>query len=158
MFHPPGHDHAACEADAIATAEAWCAARGLRLTPIRRQVMGALLGGHRPLGAYEIVERLGEDGQRPAPITVYRALDFLLEHKLVHRIASRNAFVACIHNHGETENVVFLICEGCGSVGEAPAGAVQRSLDAATAAAGFVPRLPVIEITGLCANCHSAPR
>src|SRR6266511_767788 len=119
LFHAPDHDHAVCEADAIAEAEAVCAARALRLTPIRRKVLGALVSGHRPLGAYEIMDRLAASGPRPAPITVYRALDFLLENGLVHRIASRNAFIACIHNHAATDSIVFLICERCGAVGEA---------------------------------------
>lgn len=155
IFHAPGHDHARCEADLIADAEAVCAKRAVRLTPIRRQVLGALISGHRPLGAYEIMERLGEQGPRPAPITVYRALDFLLENGLVHRIASRNAFIACIHNHAATESVVFLLCERCGAVGEAPSAAVKATLNAAAAQAGFVPNIPVIEVPGLCAHCRT---
>ena len=61
-------------------------------------------------------------GPRPAPITVYRALEFLRENGLVHRIESRNAFVACVHNHAAGDLVVFLICERCGAVGEALVG------------------------------------
>jgi Fur family zinc uptake transcriptional regulator len=155
LFHAPGHDHARCEADRIAEAEATCLKRGLRLTPIRRQVLSALLSAHRPFGAYELMDRLAEHGPRPAPITVYRALDFLLEAGLVHRIASRNAFVACIHNHSDTESVIFLICERCGAVGEAPSTAVRDSLNAAAAAAGFSPKIPVIEVSGLCAHCRA---
>ena len=156
VFHAPDHDHARCEADAIADAEALCAARGLRLTPIRRRVLATLFSGHRPLGAYEIMDRLAEAGPRPAPITVYRALDFLLENGLVHRIASRNAFIACIHNHAATDSVVFLICERCGTVGEAPSAAIKAMLNAAAAEAGFTPRLPVIEVPGLCAHCRAS--
>lgn len=139
----------------MADAEAHCAAQGARLTPMRRQVLGALLSGHKPLGAYEIIEHLARDGTRAAPITVYRALDFLLEHGLVHRIASRNAFVACIHNHAASESVVFLICERCGAVGEALSAPLQHALASAAEKAGFVPRLPVIEISGLCAHCRT---
>jgi Fur family zinc uptake transcriptional regulator len=153
LFHAPDHDHARCEADAMADAEAHCTVRGAKLTPIRRQVLSALLSGHKPLGAYDIIERLAHEGARPAPITVYRALDFLLENGLVHRITSRNAFVACIHNHAASDSVLFLICEHCGEVGEAPSAPLQALLTTAAAKAGFTPRLPVIEITGLCANC-----
>ena len=103
-------------------AEEFCAARGQRLTPMRRQVLQALLASHKPLGAYEIIERLAQGG-RLAPITVYRALDFLRENGLVHRIESRNAFVACVHHHAGGDPVVFLICERCGTVGEASGGA-----------------------------------
>jgi Fur family zinc uptake transcriptional regulator len=137
-------------------AETLCAARGVRLTPIRRQVLAALVAHHRPVGAYEIIDRLADGGRRPAPITVYRALDFLLENGLIHRIESRNAFIACINNHQASEMVVFLICERCGAVGEAPAAGVARSLSAAASAAGFTPRTPVVEIGGICCHCRTA--
>lgn len=156
IFHAPGHDHGPCEAAAIAEAEAVCAARGARLTPLRRQVLEALLAGHRPVGAYEIMERLAETGPRPAPITVYRALDFLLAQGLAHRLASRTAFIACIRNHAEGDTVVFLICDQCGAVGEAPSAAIKASLNEAAAQAGFAPRIPVIEVTGLCGHCRAA--
>jgi len=133
-----------------------CAARGERLTPIRRQVLEALAAHHRPLGAYEIIDRLAGDGPRRAPITVYRALDFLLANGLVHRIESRNAFIACLNEHGASEIVVFLICERCGAVGEGPSAAVADTLKAAAKAAGFVPRAPVIEIAGICAHCRES--
>src|SRR5215469_13731246 len=109
IFPAPDHDHERCTSDAIAYAEAHCAARAQRLTPIRRQVLEALLESHNPLGAYEIIERMADKKRRPAPITVYRALDFLRENGLVHRIESRNAFVACGHNHAREDPVVFLI-------------------------------------------------
>src|SRR5271167_4230251 len=172
VFPAPDHDHGRCATAAIAHAEAHCAARAQRLTPIRRHVLEALLASHKPLGAYEIIEHLAQKNSaqknsaqknsaqknsaqknsaqknsaqknsaqknsaqknsaqqtsaaqknRPAPITIYRALDFLRENGLVHRIESRNAFVACAHNHGDNDLVVFLICEKCGAVGEAPGG------------------------------------
>src|SRR2546429_8577390 len=86
VFPAPGHDHDRCSTDAMAVAEALCAQRGQRLTPVRRKVLAALLGTHKPLGAYEIVERLALTGPRPAPITAHRALEVLRENGLVHRI------------------------------------------------------------------------
>ena len=147
-FPTPGHDHDRCASDAIAHAEAICAARKERLTPIRRRVLEALLASHAPLGAYELIDRLAVRGARPAPITIYRALDFLREHGLVHRIESRNAFIACVHNHERTDPVVFLICEKCGAVGEAASAAVADTIKTASRAAGFTPKTPVIEISG----------
>jgi Fur family zinc uptake transcriptional regulator len=120
---------------------------------MRRQVLEALLASHKPLGAYEIIERLGHKN-RPAPITIYRALDFLRENGLVHRIESRNAFVACVHNHGGGDLVVFLICERCGAVGEAPGGTVADALKASSRAAAFSPKSPLIEIAGICSHCR----
>ena len=155
-FPTPGHDHDRCASDAIAHAEAICAARKERLTPIRRRVLEALLASHQPLGAYELIDRLAKRGARPAPITIYRALDFLREQGLVHRIESRNAFIACVHNHASGDPVVFLICEKCGTVGEAASAAVADTIKTASRAAGFTPKTPVIEISGICAHCKAA--
>jgi Fur family zinc uptake transcriptional regulator len=153
IFPAPDHDHGRCATAAIAHAEELCAARAQRLTPMRRHVLQALLASHRPLGAYEIIERLADPG-RPAPITIYRALDFLRDNGLAHRIESRNAFVACVHNHADDDIVVFFICERCGAVGEAPGGAVAEALKASSRAAGFTPKSPVIEIAGICTHCR----
>src|SRR6516225_9723124 len=153
IFPAPDHDHARCTSTAIAHAEGQCAARAQRLTPIRRQVLEALLASHKPLGAYEIVEHLAGD-TRPAPITVYRALDFLRDTGLVHRIESRNAFVACVHDHSSDDLVVFLICERCGAVGEAPGAGVAEALKASSRTAGFSPKSPLIEIAGICSHCR----
>ncbi|HXX06944.1 MAG TPA: transcriptional repressor [Pseudolabrys sp.] len=157
IFPKPDHDHGRCANDAVAHAEELCAARKERLTPMRRRVLEALLATHRPLGAYELIERLGGRGARPAPITVYRALDFLRGQNLVHRIESRNAFIACVHGHDENSDpVVFLICEKCGAVGEAASAAVADTIKSASRAAGFSPKTPVIEISGVCAHCKAA--
>ena len=156
IFHAPDHDHDRCTADALKHAETLCAERSQRLTPTRRRVLEVLLESHRPLGAYEIMDRVAGGGGRPAPITIYRALDFLRDNGLVHRIESRNAFVACVGNHTSGDLVVFLICEHCGAVGEASSAAVADQLKAAARAAGFTPRAPVIEVSGICSHCRQA--
>ena len=138
----------------MAVAEALCSERGERLTPMRRQVLAVLLGSHQPLGAYEIMERLAPGGTRPAPITVYRALEFLRENGFVHRIESRNAFLACVHTHADGDPVVLLICERCGTVGETSSAEVSATLKSAARAAGFLPKSPVVEIGGVCRNCN----
>lgn len=177
------HDHGACAhaaaredqaGGALARAEALCAARGLRLTPIRREVLETMLATHRPLGAYDIAERLadradarasGRTGRRRlAPITVYRALDFLMEEGLVHRLASRNAFIACPQAHPEHAHpkdahdghdpVAFLICDACGGVDERSSAVLAGALRGLVEAEGFKPRQQVLEIAGLCDHCR----
>lgn len=160
-FAAPGHDHHACAGETLRRAEAICAARGARLTDIRRKVLAALAADHAPAGAYDVIERLaGEGGRPPAPITVYRALDFLLAQGLAHRIESRNAYVACTHEHvGETSGpVVFLICEHCGAVGEAATPEFAKALESLALSSGFHPRAPVIEVSGECAHCRAGLR
>jgi Fur family transcriptional regulator, zinc uptake regulator len=154
-FPAPDHDHGRCAADALAHAERVCELRARKFTAVRRQVLEALLSSHKPLGAYEIIDQLAKSMPRPAPITVYRALDFLMENGLVHRIESRNAFLACAHDHDSAAMVAFLICERCGSVGEIAAAPMAQSLGAAARATGFAARMSVVEIAGVCAHCQT---
>jgi len=153
VFPTPDHNHARCAEDAIAHAVSLCADRSQRLTPMRRKVLEVLASSHKPLGAYEIIGAAAAGGPRPAPITIYRALDFLMENGLVHRIESRNAFLACAHKHDSGAVVAFLICEVCGDVGEIPGNDIGASLFNAAGEAGFKPKMSVVEITGTCAHC-----
>ncbi len=127
------------------------------LTPGRKRILDVLEGAGHPLGAYEMIDLLAaRTGKRPAPISIYRALDFLVEAGLVHRLASRNAFLACGHSHKASEAVAFLICDSCGVVAETSSAPVRSSLDAVATEAGFSPRSRVIEVTGTCAACKAA--
>jgi len=73
----------------LSAAEQLCAERGVRLTTLRRRVLELVWSSEKPLGAYDILAVLSEaDRRRAAPPTVYRALGFLLNNGLVHRIAS----------------------------------------------------------------------
>jgi Fur family zinc uptake transcriptional regulator len=138
----------------VADVEAACTGRERRLTPMRRRVLEALAQRGAPLGAYDIMDLLGRHGDRPAPISVYRALDFLVAEGFVHRLESRNAFLICKHRHAANETVVFLICERCGATTEASSPELQHAVHAAAARQGFEPRVPVIEVPGLCAACR----
>ncbi|WAC29531.1 Fur family transcriptional regulator [Ancylobacter sp. SL191] len=138
----------------MARFEQACARSGARLTPLRRRVLEQLADSHVPLGAYELVERLGIAGDKPPPMSVYRALDFLVAQGLAHRIESRNAYLACGRAHGPDDVIVFLICESCGLTSEVASHAIGRDLAWATRAAGFAPRTPVLEIAGTCARCR----
>lgn len=125
-----------------------------RLTPGRRAVLDILEKARRPVGAYELIDLLAASGsRRPAPTQVYRALDFLVEQGLAHRLASRNAFLACGHGHGASEPVAFLICDACGQVDEATSAALTADVAAVASARHFAPRAQIIEIVGRCATC-----
>lgn len=138
----------------IARAEELCRQRDLQFTRLRREVLGVVAASGGPLGAYDIAERLSGDGRRVAAVSVYRALDFLTEHGLVHRIASRNAFVSCGHAHGERAGLVFLICRSCGGIGETTAPEVESELDRTLARAGFTATSRILEVEGECRACH----
>jgi Fur family zinc uptake transcriptional regulator len=153
-FPTPAHDHGVCADRAVRVARNVCRRRGLRLTSQREKVLDVLAQSHQPMGAYEILDKLAEDGKRPAPITVYRALDFLVGQGLAHRIESRNAYVACMAGDTTHDTTAFLICRQCGNVGEATAEGVGAAIDRVANATGFAPDLTVIEIEGLCGHCR----
>jgi len=141
---------------ALATAEDICHREGTKLTPSRRRILEILADEGRPLGAYDMIEKVAATtGKHPAPISIYRALDFLLENGLVHRLASRNAYLACAQGHKHQDPVVFLICDSCGAVTEATSKAVHRDLAALAAETAFKPRAQVMEIAGLCRECSA---
>ena len=150
------HDHAHHHPhDALAAAQAHCASKGLRLTETRQHVFEALAKSPQAMGAYDLIDALANLGhKRLAPISVYRALDFLLEAGLAHKIESRNAFVACPHLHGVDEVVVFMICEQCGRVQEATSDAVAKAMASVAKGMHFLPRGQVIEMHGRCAGCR----
>lgn len=146
------HDHAHCTEGILARAETVSAERGARLTPVRRRALEILLEEHRALGAYDVLERLAKEGFGNQPPVAYRALEFLVEHGLAHRVRRLNAFAACMHP-GETHHPVFLICRVCNALAEAPAEPVRAALDMAAAEAGFVIERSNIEALGLCPIC-----
>ncbi len=151
-FPDPHHDHAHCTADLIARAEQTCERRGSKLTGQRRDILNCVAASHSAVGAYDIIERMAEKGSRPAPITVYRALDFLLAHGLVHKIESRNAFVACSHSH-EGHPAALLICEDCGTVAELDAPEIYESLVVQAKGQNFHAAQTLIEMSGTCGSC-----
>lgn len=149
------HDHGACRSAALDAAHRLAQSRGLRLTPTRARVLEIVAESHKPLGAYDILERLSGERGRVAPPTIYRALSFLVEQGFVHRIEQLNAFVACFG--AETSHEAgFLICETCKTVEEVAEPALARAIAAAVSAHRFKPTRAVVEITGLCATCAKA--
>lgn len=155
-FHQ--HDHNRCIDSALDTARRLCEERGLRLTPLREQVLNLVWQSHKPLGAYAILEALGtQPGAKPrrqAPPTVYRALEFLQEHGLVHRINSLNAYIGC-PQPGENHQSHFLICRECATAVEIFDAAIGAALRAAANHARFKEEGSFVEIIGLCPNCRT---
>ena len=149
------HDHGHCASDALARADALMAAKGVRLTPVRRRTLEILLEAHRAMGAYDVLTRLAADGFGNQPPVAYRALDFLEEQGLAHRIRRLNAFTACMHP-GETHAPAFLICKACDMVAEAPVAAVLTALEHAAIGLGFQIERSTIEAIGLCPACQKA--
>lgn len=151
-FPRPGHDHDACVADALQRAQAVCDRDGLRLTPIRRRVLELIWSNHKPTKAYDLLASMRGEHGAAAPPTVYRALDFLVDAGLVHRLESLNAFVGCDTGHGGLQPK-FLICRHCERVAEISGTALQRAIAREAAAADFTVEGEIVELRGLCRTC-----
>ncbi len=143
------HDHGVCVRDALVSAEAVCAEQSLRLTPVRRRTLEILLEAHEAMGAYDVLARLDAEGLGSKPPVAYRALSFLVDAGLAHRIERLNAFVACTHP-GSDHDPAFLICNSCGTVAE---GEARDALAPSAVAAGFEIEQTVVEATGICPAC-----
>ncbi|MBM7062596.1 transcriptional repressor [Pseudomonas sp. UL073] len=149
------HDHSHCVHNALSEAEAVCERQGVRLTALRKRVLELVWQSHKPLGAYDILGVLTEaDGRRAAPPTVYRALDFLLENGLVHRIASLNAFVGCNHP-AHAHQGQFLICRQCHAAIELEQESISQAIVDSAGAVGFSVEQQTVEVVGICAGCRS---
>ena len=147
------HDHGECARSLMDAARDLCAKRGLRLTPVREKVLELLLKSHAPLGAYVILSELSAAGFRAQPPVAYRALDFLVENGLAHRIEKINAFVACSQPR-EEHSPIFMICSDCQQVAETSVKRQSSSLDRSARAIGFDIQHTVVEAQGRCAQCR----
>jgi Fur family zinc uptake transcriptional regulator len=147
------HNHERCVDDALHKAAVLCTRRGARLTRLRRRVLELVWQGHAAVKAYDILGALGSAEGTAKPPTVYRALDFLIAHGLVHRLESLNAYIGCPVPDAAHEGL-FLICDACGTVSEFEAPPVQAAIAAQAAAKDFAVARQTVEVRGLCQPCR----
>ncbi|MEM7221192.1 MAG: Fur family transcriptional regulator [Pseudomonadota bacterium] len=138
-------------------AEDQCADLGERLTPARLAAYAEVRSHDRPLSAYELIAKLERREQRKiAPLTVYRHLDFLIRVGLVHRLESRQAYVACDHPEHQHDSQ-YLLCSECGRADELESKQLWSLLGRLTDQQGFHAVNTVVEVTGLCSDCRPQP-
>ena len=149
------HEHESCVADGVRAAEEVCSRRSVRLTDARRRVLEILLSEHKALGAYDVLARLSDKGEPAHPPAAYRALEFLVENGLAHRIERLNAYVACVLPE-ERHRPGFLICRDCHCVAETLVAPDAGALGEAATQIGFQIEQASIEVEGLCPTCVGA--
>ncbi|MEZ5823302.1 MAG: Fur family transcriptional regulator [Geminicoccaceae bacterium] len=142
----------------LRSAERHCAEHGLSLTPLRRRVLEIVFEAGRPVGAYDIIAELARERGKTAPPTVYRALDFLASARLIHKVHSLNAWLACSLDHGECDSerrhtAELLICRACGSARELVDDTLRRKIQETARSVGFLADGIVLEVQGLCRDC-----
>lgn len=146
------HDHEHCIENAVADAERICAARGTRFTDLRRRILTMIWQGHKAVKAYDLLDQMATEGGSAKPPTVYRALDFLMEEGLVHKIESLNAYVGCPHP-GDSHISQFLICDSCETVEEVTSEALNVAVGKAAEDSSFKISKQTLELHGLCKRC-----
>lgn len=152
----PRQDHQRCIESAIESARQLCTRNGARLTTQREQVLRLIWRSQKPLGAYSLMDLLAKKTTRSiAPPTIYRALDFLGEQGLVHKIHSLNAFIGC-SQPGEQHQSYFLICRSCETALECGNPQLGEALFQTASKAGFAAEQQTVEIVGLCSPCRSS--
>ena len=133
--------------DRLELARATVLEKGERFTPLREHVLELIMSDGGAVKAYDLLDRLEPDLGSPKPPTVYRALEFLSKHGLIHRVEALNAFIALDHG-GKGHLAEFFICEKCQSVEE------RHAHDHADCKPdGFQIRRSVVEHYGQCAKC-----
>jgi Fur family zinc uptake transcriptional regulator len=140
-------------AERLDHADQLCRQNGASLTALRRSVLTLILESEGPLTAYQLLDQLKAVRKSAVPPTVYRALDFLIENRLVHRIERLNAFIPCAEAEHEHHDVQFLICGRCGTVAEIEDDGVAKALAKAAERQGFTPSHAMVELDGTCAMC-----
>jgi Fur family transcriptional regulator, zinc uptake regulator len=129
-----------------------CKERGVLLTAIRREVLALLYLSPNGLKAYDLLARVREERANATPPTVYRALDFLIEQGLAHKIGRINQFMACHHDSHSLPNL-FLVCPNCGKVSELSDQPLMQALLSSLDHAGHRLDSPEVEISAFCPAC-----
>ncbi len=150
--NPLSHDHKNCVRHALEVAEQLCRERGVQLTSIRHQVLELIWESHKAVKAYELLDRIKPMQAAAKPATIYRALDFLIEQGLIHRVESLNAFIGCSCSEYQHEQLL-LICNKCLEVEERSAAKVMYALSQEIQQANFTVHSKALEIHGVCAKC-----
>jgi len=146
------HDHQLCMSQTLLSAEKICEDQGVRLTAIRRRILELVCSSHKAIGAYDLLDLFREEDLKAKPVTIYRALDFLIDVGLVHKIESLNAFIGCLQAEKKHQSVI-LICDNCKNAYELDAGPIYQSVFEMGENIQFTPSSLTIELHGLCASC-----
>lgn len=149
------HQHKVCIKHALKTAEQICLKKNVRLTEIRKHILKLICASHKAIGAYELLDLFREQDPKAKPVTIYRALDFLMEAGLVHKIESLNAFIACLQAEHQHKSAI-LICDQCKNAYEIDATSVYENLFSLSEAVKFKPQYLTLELHGICASCQNA--
>jgi len=147
------HNHTDCMQHALQSAEQLCKQKGLRFTTSRKRILELICASHKAIGAYELLDLFKQEDPKAKPVTIYRALDFLMEVGLVHKIESLNAFIGCLQSEKQHQCAI-LICNQCKNAYEIDAIPAYQNLFELSQSVQFTVQKITIELRGLCVNCN----
>lgn len=156
-FPSSDHDHDDCLKAALARAQSRCVEMGIKWTSLREHVFRHIAVSHRPVSAYDLIGSLAKEGKRLAPVSIYRILDVLRSAGLVHRLESKNSFFACMTDHPPEPHAITFVCDECERVTEVEAPDALKAITQTTKAGAFHARHTVVEVSGVCSECHGKP-
>ncbi len=127
----------------------------LNITHARKTVLHILMSSKNPMTAYEILEQLKKIRTNAEPPTVYRALTYQVEKKLIHRIESNNQYVCCAHlsDFKSPCHGLLFICHRCEQAFEYFEEDVGLFIKKITKKYEFLVSDTLIEIKGICKRC-----
>lgn len=140
----------------IQNIEVYCIQKSIRLTRLRKKIICLLDSQNKPLKAYELLAKLNheQDDKAYAIMSIYRVLDFLCQHRIVHRINSNNSYILCCHP-GKHSCQIF-ICNQCGKKIEFHDQLLQQALTKLAAKSQFTIKQHTIDLSGICQYCLAA--
>ena len=132
-----------------------CLKNGANLTDLRRQVLDLVLAHDGVVKAYQILTDLQQTRGSAAPPTVYRALEFLVEQGILHRVEALNGYVVCRHLDCAHPSVI-MTCRDCGKVDEMAADEGFVALRQLCAVHGFDMDEQQLLLNGRCVQCSES--
>lgn len=131
----------------------YCTTLGLKLTSLRKAILYILWAAAKPLKAYEILNHLLHTKPNSTPPTVYRILEFLASHGIVHKIESIQSYTLCCEPEKQLFSEVLMVCNGCHQVIEVYDAQVQSLVKQLAERSHFTLGHDAIELKGMCRQC-----
>ncbi|OCG29971.1 hypothetical protein A9G34_08755 [Gilliamella sp. Choc4-2] len=134
--------------------ETLCKKRGIKLTTQRRTVLNIMLTANKAMSAYDLLDLLKISEPQAKPPTIYRALEFLLEHGFIHKVESANSYIICPHFQDPQHISIMFICDNCEKIIEKHSEHIEKQLKQLALQSEFLIKYSVLEIHGVCQLCQ----
>ncbi len=129
-----------------------CQSQGIKLTPLRKKVIEILNACDSPISAYALLEQLKQCHPTANIMSVYRILNFLEAHQLVHKIDNTNHYTLCCHPSSQI--CQLLVCQQCHQKFEIHTPEIDTLLQQIASEHHFQLMSNKIVLSGYCHHCQ----